>query len=224
MANPFYLDSDTAKTAIRRGKKINYIDDFMATAVPNLGENAQAIPQPQDVTPPPQNPSTQQRSRNLLEGFQPGPERDFSWMDSYTKEPVPVQPAKPKEEGFFTGLGKAISGGVQDTAGSLFSAGATAVDARGAVVDSARAAAARSPDQALALQQFNQEIKKRQAADDSGLLAGIKNVAGAVYDNPEGAFQMVVSQLPNTAVSLGAGAAGGAAGFALGGPLSLIHI
>jgi hypothetical protein len=146
----------------------------------------------------------------------------YKWADS----PVPARASTtatpervPPKEGVFTGLGKALVGGVEDTTGSLFSAGATLVDAKGAVVDSAQAAMARSPDEARALQAFKGDIASRQAADDSGILAGIKNVAGATFDNPEGAFQMLVSQLPNTVAALGAGAAGGATGFALGGPI-----
>ena len=115
---------------------------------------------------------------------------------------------KPEEEGFFTGVGKSIYGGARDTGGSLYSAGATAVGANQAVVESAQAAAARSPEQAKELQAYQADIQKRKQAGDEGLLAGIKNVAGATVDNPEGALQMVLSQLPNTAVALGAGAAG----------------
>ena len=123
---------------------------------------------------------------------------------------------KPEEEGFFTGLGKSIYGGARDTGGSLYSAGATAVGANQSVVESAQAAAARSPEQAKALQAYQADIQKRKQAGDEGLLAGIKNVAGATVDNPEGALQMVVSQLPNTAVALGAGAAGAGTGAAIG--------
>lgn len=122
---------------------------------------------------------------------------------------------KPEEEGFFTGLGKSIYGGARDTGGSLYSAGATAVGANQAVVESAQAAAARSPEQAKALQAYQADIQKRKEAGDEGLLAGIKNVVGATVDNPEGALQMVVSQLPNTAAALGAGATGAAAGTAV---------
>lgn len=122
---------------------------------------------------------------------------------------------KPEEEGFFTGLGKSIYGGARDTGGSLYSAGATAVGANQAVVESAQAAAARSPEQAKALQAYQADIQKRKQAGDEGLLAGIKNVVGATVDNPEGALQMVVSQLPNTAAALGAGATGAAAGTAV---------
>jgi hypothetical protein len=141
-------------------------------------------------------------------------------VDPFEAQPVPqiVDPfdPKPEEEGFFTGLGKSIYGGARDTGGSLYSAGATAVGANQAVVESAQAAAARSPEQAKALQAYQADIQKRKQAGDEGLWAGIKNVAGATVDNPEGALQMVVSQLPNTAVALGAGATGAVVGSVAG--------
>lgn len=217
MANPYYLDSDTALSAIKtkpKGPSLIGMDlpDFSGMAAPK-----EAIPtqQPAFVATPAPAPASSQTSstRKLISMELP----DFSRLPDVA--PLSGTPAKPKEEGFFTGLAKALSGGVQDTSSSLYSAGATAVDARGAVVDSAKAAAARSPDQALALQNFTADIKKRQAADDSGLLAGIKNVASATFDNPEGALQMLVSQVPNTVAAFGAGAAGGVTGFALGGPI-----
>lgn len=141
-------------------------------------------------------------------------------VDPFEAQPAPqiVDPfaPKPEEEGFFTGVGKSIYGGARDTGGSLYSAGATAVGANQSVVESAQAAAARSPEQAKALQAYQADIQKRKQAGDEGLLAGIKNVAGATVDNPEGALQMVLSQLPNTAVALGAGAAGAGTGAAIG--------
>lgn len=140
-------------------------------------------------------------------------------VDPFEAQPAPqiVDPfaPKPEEEGFFTGLGKSIYGGARDTGGSLYAAGATTVGANQAVVESAQAAAARAPEQAKALQAYQADIQKRKEAGDEGLWAGIKNVAGATVDNPEGALQMVVSQLPNTATALGAGVAGAAAGTAV---------
>jgi hypothetical protein len=141
-------------------------------------------------------------------------------VDPFEAQPAPqiIDPfaPKPEEEGFFTGLGKSIYGGARDTGGSLYSAGAATVGANQAVVESAQAAAARSPEQAKALQAYQADIQKRKQAGDEGLLAGIKNVAGATVDNPEGALQMVLSQLPNTAVALGAGATGAGTGSAIG--------
>lgn len=147
-----------------------------------------------------------------------GEQNPFAQFAQPKEEPNPFAQfaPKPEEEGFITGLGKSIYGGVRDTGGSLYAAGATAVGANQAVVESAQAAAARSPEQAKALQAYQADIQKRKQAGDEGLWAGIKNVAGATVDNPEGALQMVVSQLPNTAVALGAGAAGAGTGAAIG--------
>ena len=146
-------------------------------------------------------------------------------VDPFEAQPAPqiIDPfaPEPEEEGFFTGLGKSIYGGARDTGGSLYSAGATAVGANQAVVESAQAAAARSPEQAKALQAYQADIQKRKQAGDEGLWAGIKNVAGATVDNPEGALQMVVSQLPNTVVALGAGATGAVAG-SFAGPVGTV--
>ena len=218
MANPYYLDSDTALSAIKtkpKGPSLIGMDlpDFSGmVALKEAIPTQQATP----VATPAPAPSQTSSTRKLISMELP----DFSGLPDVA--PLSGTPAKPKEEGFFTGLAKALSGGVQDTGASLYSAGATVVDAKGAVVDSAKAAAARSPDQALELQNFNAAIKRRQDADDSGLLAGIKNVANAAYENKEGFLQMVVSQLPNTAVALGSGFAGGAAGAAVGSVVPVI--
>lgn len=220
MANPYYLDSDTALSAIKtkpKGPSLIGMDlpDFSGMVAPKEAIPTQQ-PAPVATLAPAPAPSQTSSTRKLISMELP----DFSGLPDVA--PLSGTPAKPKEEGFFTGLAKALSGGVQDTGGSLYSAGATVVDAKGAVVDSAKAAAARSPDQALELQNFNAAIKRRQDADDSGLLAGIKNVANAAYENKEGFLQMVVSQLPNTAVALGSGFAGGAAGAAVGSVVPVI--
>jgi hypothetical protein len=120
------------------------------------------------------------------------------------------------EEGFFTGLGKSLLGGVQDTGGSLYTAGATTVGANQAVVESAKAATERAKNQPQELAKFQENIQKRKDVNDEGLWAGIKNVVGATVDNPEGALQMVVGQLPNTAVAMGSGYAGALTGAAVG--------
>jgi hypothetical protein len=142
-------------------------------------------------------------------------EKPTEWWE---EAPLVRAPSKKKEEeeGFLAGAGKSIASGFRDTAGSLYSAGATGLNEREAVVESAKAAAERSKEGPQALKKFQADIQKRKESSDEGLLAGIKNVAGATFDNPEGAFQMVVSQLPNTGVALGAGAAGAAAGSLLG--------
>jgi hypothetical protein len=131
-------------------------------------------------------------------------EKPTEWWEDAPLAKAPEQ-KKQTEEGFLTGAGKSVMGGLRDTAGSLYSAGATALGANEEVVESAKAAAERSKEGPQAFKKFQADIEKRKTADDTGILAGIKNVAGATFDNPAGAFQMVVSQLPNTGVALGAG-------------------
>jgi hypothetical protein len=131
-------------------------------------------------------------------------------------------PQQKPEEGFFTGLGKSLLGGVKDTGGSLYTAGATTVGANESVVESAKAAAERAKDQPQELAKFQENIQKRKQLSDEGIWAGIKNVAGATVDNPEGALQMVVGQLPNTGVALGAGAAGALTGAAVGSAVPVV--
>ena len=143
-------------------------------------------------------------------------EKPAEWWEEAPLVRAPSKKKEEEEEGFLTGAGKSIASGFRDTAGSLYSAGATGLNEREAVVESAKAAAERSKEGPKALRRFQEDIGRRKEAGDEGLLAGIKNVAGATFDNPEGAFQMVVSQLPNTGVALGAGAAGAAAGSLLG--------
>lgn len=218
-----FLNSQDAKQRVRAG-------DADPPSVPGIVPPvnvAQATPAPKSfedfgftlaINPtgrsvPAVDQSTQQPSSPRFEDF------GFTVATQPVTAPAPAPkqaPVKQEEEGFFTGLGKSLLGGTQDTAGSLYSAGSTVVGANNAVVESAQAAKDRQKTEAQALSAFKQDIGRRQQEDDSGLWAGIKNVAGATYDNPEGAFQMVVSQLPNTAVSLGSGYAGAQAGAIAG--------
>ena len=141
-------------------------------------------------------------------------EKPAEWWE---EAPLVKNPSKKKEEeGFFTGTGKSLLGGLKDVAGTVYSAGATALGANEEVVESAKAAAERGKEGPQALKKYQEEIERRKKESDEGLWAGIKNVAGATYNNPEGAFQMILSQLPNTGVAMGAGAAGAAAGSVLG--------
>jgi hypothetical protein len=131
--------------------------------------------------------------------------------------------AQPEEEGFFGGLTKSVVQGTKSTAGSLYAAGATALDERGAVVESAQAAQERAKDTPQAQKKFEEDIAARKEVSDDGLWAGIKNVAGATVDNPEGALQLVASQLPNTAAALGSGLAGAKVG-AMAGTAALLPV
>ena len=124
--------------------------------------------------------------------------------------------AQPEEEGFIGGLAKSVVQGTKQTAGSLYAAGATGLGENQAVVESAQAAQERAKETPKAQQRFEADVAARKQADDESLWAGIKNVAGATIDNPEGALQMVVSQLPNTAAALASGYTGFKVGAAAG--------
>jgi Large polyvalent protein associated domain 38/ddrB-like ParB superfamily domain/Large polyvalent protein-associated domain 1 len=77
-----------------------------------------------------------------------------------------------------------------------------------------RAAADKGPQ---AKRDLLDEIERRKQADAApGVVSAVRNVGGAMLDNPEGAAQFVAEQAPNSAVSLGAGWAG-AKGGALAG-------
>lgn len=214
--NPFYLDSATALRGIRGGPQMTEgsLPDFGGTMTAAPAPAAQAAP-----VPAPAAPQTAPRSGGL--SFQEGDLPDFGRAPAspvLQSAPAAAAPApvKEEEEGFLTGLWKSVSGGAQDTAGSLSATGSVITGNNQGVVDTATAARERRKDEAQALSAFKGDIAKRQSADDDSLWSGIKNVVGAAYENPEGAFQMVVSQLPNTAVSLGAGFAGAKTGLAVG--------
>ena len=57
-----------------------------------------------------------------------------------------------------------------------------------------------------AVKALTAEIERRkQANPQGGVLDAIRDVGGAMIDNPEGAAQFVIEQAPNSAVALGAG-------------------
>lgn len=205
----FHLDSQTALDNIRGARSVTIapldigspdeVAEPATTPKRQLGLN-RSVPAPSEV------------KQIFIEPFGPAVER----APAPAAEPVAIKPNQPAEEGFFTGAGKALFGGVQDTGGSLYSAGATAVGSNSSVVESSKAAAERQKNEPIELSKFKQNIATRQQAGDDTIWQGIKNVAGAAYDNPEGAFQMLVNQLPNSGVALASGWAGAQGGSALG--------
>ena len=141
-------------------------------------------------------------------------------------EETNVNKKSSENQGFFSGLGSSIVQGVKDTGGLIYAAGATYGGANNAVVDSSKTASLREQNsEALAMKEFKEDIQKRKQLDDS-FLGGISNVSGAIYDNPEGALQLTVSQLPNMAAAMvpaiALGKLGALGGAALGGPLAPI--
>lgn len=114
-------------------------------------------------------------------------------------------------------LGLSVWEGAKGTARSIGAAGNTVSgDLKGVERTAAdqRAASEAGPQ---AKRDLLDEIERRKKADtDPGLVSAVKNVGGAMIDNPEGTAQFVAEQAPNSAVSLGAGWAG-AKGGALAG-------
>ncbi len=114
-------------------------------------------------------------------------------------------------------LGLSVWEGAKGTARSIGAAGNTV---SGDLKDVERAAAdqrAASEAGPQAKRDLLDEIERRKKADTApGLVSAVKNVGGAMIDNPEGTAQFVAEQAPNSAVSLGAGWAG-AKGGALAG-------
>lgn len=74
-----------------------------------------------------------------------------------------------------------------------------------------------------AVKALTAEIERRkQANPEGGVVDAIRDVGGAMIDNPEGSAQFVIEQAPNSAVALGVGWAGaklGAAGGSVFGPV-----
>lgn len=122
------------------------------------------------------------------------------------------------------GFGSALVEGAQATGRSVLAAGQALVGDNKGVEETAKAqTAAQDNSNAAALTSFKRDLAQRKQADDSGIWAGVKNVAGAAWENPTGAAQLVAEQLPNSAVVLAGGAAGlqaGAAAAPFLGPLA----
>lgn len=99
----------------------------------------------------------------------------------------------------------------------------TAAGNLGNVDEIAAAQKLASENGTIAKQLLMEDIDYRKSQDqDPGLVSAVKNVSGAMADTPEGTAQFIAEQLPNSALSLGAGLAGakvGAAGGALLGPV-----
>ena len=114
-------------------------------------------------------------------------------------------------------VGTALAEGARQTYRSGRAAVGAYVGADKDVVEQARKSAEEQRNSnAESLKALKADIQARKAASDDGIVQGIKNVAGAIADNPAGGVQLVAEQAPNSAVALGLGAAGAKAGAALG--------
>jgi len=122
-----------------------------------------------------------------------------------------------KPAGFFSELGSAVSEGAQKTYRSARAALSTYLGAGEDVVEqSARTQEIERDSRATGLTQLKRDVQARKVADDDSLWSGIKNVAGAIIDNPRGGAQLVAEQAPNAAVALGTGFAGAKGGALIG--------
>lgn len=134
----------------------------------------------------------------------------------FGRAPAPA-PKPPQSSGFFSGLGSAVTEGAEKTYRSARAALSTYLGLGDDVVTQAGETARIEQDsRASDLKALKQDIQQRKAFDDDSIWSGIKNVAGAVVDNPRGAAQLVAEQAPNSAVSLGSGLAGAKAGALVG--------
>lgn len=119
--------------------------------------------------------------------------------------------------GFFGGLGSAVAEGAEKTYRSARAALSTYLNLGNDVVTQAGETARVEKDsRASDLKALKQDIQQRKTFDDDSIWSGIKNVAGAVVDNPRGAAQLLAEQVPNSAVALGSGLAGAKGGALVG--------
>ncbi|HEX4843210.1 MAG TPA: LPD38 domain-containing protein [Limnobacter sp.] len=127
--------------------------------------------------------------------------------------------------------GKTLYQGAKSTGRAIGAAGNTVSGDLQDVEEYAARQNEASKEKPEALQRFNEAIERGSKSVDpsAGTLSQIgqsaKEIGKAVIDNPEGAFQFGLEQVPNMAAALGPGIAGakaGAAFGALGGPLAPI--
>lgn len=155
----------------------------------------------------------------------------FQWKDPYDSESagtgtawVDPYDAEPAERAETDGLSGALYSGVERTLGALRSTwDAYTGDAAGVEQEAVDAQGiAQTPEQRA----FSEEVRRRSAGNgDESVWQGIKNVAGAVAEEPLGALHEVAAQLPNSAVTLGgmyAGAKLGAAAGSFAGPAGTV--
>lgn len=117
------------------------------------------------------------------------------------------------------GIGGTLWQGTKSAARAI---GATANTYSGngdAVVEKAQAQQQAPKDYRLENFYADVQRNKEDDAEDAGLWDGIKNVGGAIIDNPAGAGLAIVEQLPNAAPTLAGGLAGFKGGSLAGGAI-----
>lgn len=140
-----------------------------------------------------------------------------------------LDPQKKKKRGItdvLSDAGTAVWEGAKSTARMVGAAGNTFGGDLADVEDYALRQQLAQEKRPEAVKALTAEIERRkQANPQGGVLDAIRDVGGAMIDNPEGAAQFVIEQAPNSAVALGAGWAGaklGAAGGAMLGPVGAV--
>ncbi|SFI68587.1 hypothetical protein SAMN05216206_2744 [Pseudomonas guineae] len=112
--------------------------------------------------------------------------------------------------------------GAKSAARALDSATSTYTGTGDAVVDNAQAQQEAPKDYRLENFYADVQRNKEDDAEDAGLWDGIKNVGGAIADNPAGAGLAIVEQLPNSVPTLAGGYAGFKGGALAGGALGSV--
>ena len=167
--------------------------------VNGVGSSPLLPPRRQEV---PVAPVTQTDDQILASGGVPP-----SWRDTYLK------PAAPQEKGFIGKLGQALGGGVDTLVGNLKATGNLYMSDYAGVEANAKKAQEQAANRPKEQQAFGQAMAA--LPDNPGLVEGIKGMAGAIWEQPQGALQEFVAQAPNSAAVMGGMAAGGALGSAI---------
>jgi len=137
------------------------------------------------------------------------------------RQKVNVDPSNGLEE---KGLFDAFTGGVTQTTRALGGTVDVLTDDKAGLVDLAN----RETPQTEAQIRFGEAIQRNEEDDPddlgfgAGLWEAVKNVGGAIAEEPRGAMHEMVAQVPNSAVVLGGMAAGAKAGAVLFAPVAPI--
>jgi len=131
-----------------------------------------------------------------------------SWYKNLSK------PAAPTEKGFVGKLVQALGGGVDTLMGNLKATGNVYMGDYAGVEANAKTAQEQAFNRPKEQQAFGQAMAA--LPDNPGFIEGVKGMAGAIWEHPQGALQEFVAQAPNSAAVMGGMYAGGAAGSLLG--------
>ena len=219
----FYLDSTTALNRVRRGinkpeSNITLIEPVNNDTGFVTQKESRSLFQSQSNSNQPSLQSTQPDT-----GFVTMGELNRMRLGLPQSQPeVAAPPPKKEDQSFLGGLYEAVKGGAQQTAGSVESTFDVLTGNNQSIVENANEAKKREQEsKAQALKELKKSLADiKEAPKDASLLGEAayytKKVAGAMWDNLEGAGQFIAEQAPNAAVALGAGWAGAQAGAIAG--------